>query len=94
MITKPVKQIFPFRSKSDPKKSYECILYTDNTTSCNCPGWTRRVAANGTRECKHTQMVEGGLDGGRATQTILSTKKAVAATPVAITTGRRFNFDE
>ncbi len=102
-MSKPdIKKVFPFRSKSDPSKSYECTLYVDNTTSCNCPGWTRRVAANGTRECKHTQMVEGGLDGGAATKVLVtgtlrdgqSRLRGVTKPQAQVQqTGRKFNFD-
>ncbi len=36
---------------------YQTLLYADGTTSCDCPGWTRRVAADGSRSCKHTRSV-------------------------------------
>lgn len=40
---------------------YECLKYPDGTTSCNCPGWTRRVGADGSRSCKHTKMIDSGI---------------------------------
>ena len=42
-----------YRSSSNASKLYETLLYDDGTTSCNCPGWTRRVAPDGSRTCKH-----------------------------------------
>lgn len=56
-LGKTVLRKYPFVSKTNPSKSYECVAYTDGTLSCNCPGWTRRNV-QGTRECKHTMLVE------------------------------------
>ena len=36
---------------------YQTLLYADGTTSCDCFGWCRRVAADGSRSCKHTRSV-------------------------------------
>ena len=36
---------------------YQTLLYADGSTSCDCPGWCRRVAADGSRSCKHTRSV-------------------------------------
>ncbi len=36
---------------------YQTLLYTDGTTSCDCPGWCRRIASDGSRSCKHTRAV-------------------------------------
>lgn len=36
---------------------YQTLRYADGTTSCECPGWCRRVAADGSRSCKHTRSV-------------------------------------
>ena len=36
---------------------YQTLLYANGTTSCECPGWCRRVAADGSRSCKHTRSV-------------------------------------
>ncbi len=36
---------------------YQTLLYADGTTSCECLGWCRRVAADGSRSCKHTRSV-------------------------------------
>ncbi len=48
--------------------TYETLQYTDGTTSCVCPGWTRRVDGAGNRSCKHTRMVEAGIGKQRAAQ--------------------------
>jgi len=52
-----VASVFPYKSSSS-STIYECRLYKDGTTSCNCPGWTRRVGVGGARECKHTRDVD------------------------------------
>lgn len=54
---KTVARTWAFESSSG-NGTYETRLYTDGTTSCNCPGWTRRVASDGSRSCKHTKQVE------------------------------------
>jgi hypothetical protein len=50
-------------SKSNPKKTHETLLYEDGSTSCNCSGWTRRCAPNGSRSCTHTQAIQNGTAG-------------------------------
>jgi len=40
--------------------TYETLQYTDGSTSCNCPGWCRRMTADGQRSCRHTRMVDMG----------------------------------
>jgi hypothetical protein len=42
-------------SKGD--KRYQTLLYTDGSTSCDCFGWCRRIARDGSRSCKHTRAV-------------------------------------
>ena len=37
--------------------SYQTLLYADGSTSCDCPGWCRRTAPDGSRSCKHTRAV-------------------------------------
>jgi hypothetical protein len=59
-MSKAVAKVWTFVSGSNPNKSYETLQYTDGSTSCNCPGWTRRVDANGNRTCKHTRSVHQG----------------------------------
>ena len=60
-MSSQISKVWTFRSDSNPSKSYETLLYKDGTTSCGCPGWTRRVAANGERSCKHTRLVDQGI---------------------------------
>lgn len=57
-MSKPIHRVWMFRSDSDPDREYETLLYTDGSASCNCPGWTRRVAPDGSRSCKHTRAVD------------------------------------
>lgn len=58
MSRKDVIQENTFQSSSDASLRYTTLTYADGTMSCNCPGWTRRVAADGSRECKHTRTVQ------------------------------------
>ncbi len=53
-----VVSVFPFKSSSSPGTIYECRLYSNGATSCQCPGWTRRTDNQGRRECKHTREVD------------------------------------
>ena len=59
-MKKPISQDWTFASDSNPDIDYETLRYTDQSMSCNCPGWTRRVAADGSRSCKHTRAVDMG----------------------------------
>lgn len=59
-----------FGSSSNPAKKYETIRYTKGSTSCDCPGWTRRTGSDGSRSCKHTRAVDQDV----ADQTALSCK--------------------
>lgn len=60
-MNKSIRQVWTFRSDSNPDREYETLRYTDGSTSCNCLGWTRRVsAADGSRSCKHTRLVDLG----------------------------------
>ena len=54
------KKAWAFPSSSG-SKTYQAILYTDGTTSCDCMGWTRRVAPDGSRSCKHTKFIKMGI---------------------------------
>lgn len=44
-MKQPISQVWTFHSDSSPDINYETLRYTDGSTSCNCPGWTRRVAS-------------------------------------------------
>jgi len=46
-----------FPSASRANVTYTARLYSDGSSSCNCKGWTRRVAVDGSRECKHTRQL-------------------------------------
>lgn len=59
-MSQPIAKVWTFQSGSNASREYETLQYTDGSTSCNCPGWTRRVAADGTRSCKHTRFVDQG----------------------------------
>ena len=60
-MSKDIARCWEFASGSNPNKKYETLQYTDGSTSCNCMGWTRpRAAADGSRSCKHTRMVDMG----------------------------------
>ena len=60
-MNKNINQVWTFRSDSNPTVEYETLQYAGGTTSCNCKGWTRRVAADGGRSCKHTRYVDMGV---------------------------------
>lgn len=68
-MKKPIRQVWTFRSDSNPAVEYQTLQYTDGTTSCNCKGWTRRVAADDSRSCKHTRYVDLGTAGHHCTAT-------------------------
>ena len=55
-------QCWTFRSSSG-SRSYQTLLYADGTTSCDCPGWCKRVAGDGSRSCRHTRSVVMGTAG-------------------------------
>ena len=60
-MKKPISRVWTFRSDSDPDVSYHTLQYTDGTASCDCRGWCRRVAADGSRSCKHSRWVDLGI---------------------------------
>jgi hypothetical protein len=68
-MTKQITRVWSFASDSNPNIEYETLQYADGSTSCNCKGWTRRVAADGTRSCKHSRYVDMGTADGRCTAT-------------------------
>lgn len=59
-MNKQITRVWSFASDSNPSRQYETLEYSDGSKSCNCAGWTRRVAADGTRSCKHTRAVDMG----------------------------------
>ena len=60
-MTKQITRVWSFASDSNPNLEYQTLQYTDGTSSCNCKGWTRRVALDGSRSCKHTRYVDMGI---------------------------------
>lgn len=58
---KAVAKVWTFQSSSNGKVTHETLQYVDGSTSCGCPGWTKRVDRNGARTCKHTRLVHQGL---------------------------------
>jgi hypothetical protein len=60
-MNKPIRQVWTFRSDSNPDVEYQTLQYADGSTSCQCKGWTCRVAADGSRSCKHTRWVDMGV---------------------------------
>jgi hypothetical protein len=68
-MNKNITKVWTFASDSNPDIEYETLQYADGSTSCNCKGWTRRVAANGSRSCKHTRYVDMGTADDHCTVT-------------------------
>ena len=50
-------------AKRGQEKTYQTLEYSDNTQSCDCPGWTfkKKTTAGGERTCKHTRLVQAGM---------------------------------
>ena len=59
-MNKQISKVWSFASDSNPNIEYQTLQYADGTTSCNCKGWTRRVAPDGSRSCKHCRLVDMG----------------------------------
>lgn len=53
----PIAKVWLFASESNPGKHYQTLQRDDGNLSCDCPGWTRRVARDGSRTCKHVRLV-------------------------------------
>lgn len=64
MSNKPIAEAWTFESSSGGE--YQTLRYKDGSTSCECRGWCRRVAPDGSRSCKHTRYVEMGLAHSRS----------------------------
>ena len=79
---KTVAKVWTMASSSS-SKTYETLQYTDGTTSCNCPGWTRRVdKVTGERSCKHTKAVDSGRADAMSVAMSDYTSNAVSKAPV------------
>jgi hypothetical protein len=68
-------------SKGD--RRYQTLLHTNDTTSCDCPGWCKRTAADGSRSCKHTRVVAMGTADRECER--MHDYGAAVTTPVAAT---------
>jgi hypothetical protein len=57
-MSKPaaIAKCWTFASSSGSGR-YQTLQYVGGSTSCDCPGWCRRVAADGSRSCRHTRSV-------------------------------------
>jgi len=60
-MSRPVITSAYWFNSSSGRGTYETLHYLDGTTTCNCPGWTRRVDKQGQRSCKHTRMLQAGI---------------------------------
>lgn len=56
MTPPAITKCWTFRS-SKGDRHYQTLLYADGSTSCDCPGWCKRIAADRSRSCKHTRSV-------------------------------------
>ena len=81
-MSKPISQAWTFGSDSNPDVQYETLRYTDGSLSCNCRGWTQRVAANGSRSCKHTRSIDMGTADQQATATHRSQTETPNSKPI------------
>ena len=51
-MNKQISRVWSFASDSNPNIEYETLQYMEGSTSRNCKGWTRRMAADLSRSCK------------------------------------------
>lgn len=77
MSTKQIAVCYFFASSSGSGQ-YQTLQYTDAATSCECPGWVRRVAPDGSRSCKHTRTVESGQGAREAVKVVEYSGKPIA----------------
>lgn len=87
-----IVKVWVFASSSGSRQ-YQTLQYEDRTTSCDCPGWTKRSV----RSCKHTRYVECGLADANAIACTDYTQrgKLPASAPVSalVQTTRGRSFD-
>lgn len=91
MSTKTIKQTFVNLS-SNGKTKYQTLLYTDGTTSCDCPGWTRRTQGDGSRTCKHVRLIEAGVEIAEKEAMCYRAVYPAREAPALNTDGRAFDF--
>ena len=87
MSTAAIAKCWTFGSSSG-RGTYQTLLYADGSTSCDCPGWCRRVAADGSRSCKHTRSVLIGT-ADRECQSMHDPRTVPAVPVAAITPAQR-----
>lgn len=100
-MPKEIATAFVFQSDSNPAKTYQCLQYTDGTTSCDCPGWKfKRASMGNERSCKHVRYVAAGLGSRHAISVVEQstpakrTPQRAMAEPSFGRSKRRFNFEE
>ncbi len=104
---KTITTVYFYESSSDSSKEYQTLKYSDGTTSCECPGWTRRIDPQGNRSCKHTRDVQSGqargavrwydahqTDASATTETAPAhkPKRSKPSTPEILAERRNFQF--
>ena len=85
MADKVITKMWVFASESNPNKKHQTLQYNDGTTSCGCPGWTRRCTAEGYRTCRHTRSVDAGTADSECVSSVDYTKgktQTAVSTPV------------
>lgn len=101
-----IATLFIFASDSSSAQ-YQTLVYMDGTISCECKGWTRRVATDGTRSCKHTRYVEAGMGNQHAIKVVeystpmprqtpnrIAPQRAMQQPALPPRLGRVFDFEE
>jgi hypothetical protein len=88
-VNKNIAKAWVFKSDSNPNITYETLSYDDGTTSCGCKGWTRRVAADGSRSCKHTRLVDMGLADQHCVSTVAYNSTLSTTTNKKVTTQKQ-----
>ena len=95
-----ISKAWVFASSSGDRQ-YQTLLYADGSTSCDCKGWTRRVARDGSRTCKHVRLVEMGIADSQCLSSLdyrsakpPPPKPHTPEPPPSAPAVRRFQFDE
>jgi len=96
---KTIIRQWQFRSSTNPGIIYSTLMYNDGSASCNSPAWTRRVAKDGSRSCKH--LISAGISpisisvpaGKAAPKAGQSLKHGQPAT-LTMRVVRAFNFED
>lgn len=74
--------------RSQSGRTYTCYEQANGYLSCDCLGWTRRVASDGSRECKHTRAIEGvKQSSGRADAEAVMRRERVEEVSVTVLRG-------